>query len=417
MASGSIRQISRLGIGFALLNLCLVAIAGMTMRLAFVVELPWVEYKHVLHAHSHMALLGWATMVLFALFHSAFVKNSRHNRAYVLLFILLELSSIAMVISFAIDGYGFASILSSSLFILLSYGIIRLLFKDMERPALRRHAQTLARTALIFYLFSTLFLWAIGPVIGMGLRHSSPFYLVVQAFLHFQINGWFVFAVLALVFQQFAQSGIHIGDGRFQRFYVSLGIATFLTYALAVAWTDPEPWVFAINSTGVLVQVIALFFLLVILRSAWPEFRRYLGRIAFGLLSLGMLAFGLKIIVQTLVVLPFLATIAYTIRYFVMGFLHLILLGFVTMSVFGVLISRNLLNPRSRLVGAGLILMCLGFIGTELLLFVQGVMAWGAMGFIPQYYLMLFLTTCLLPAGALLLAIAYPLQYGYRNGR
>ena len=49
-------------------------------------------------------------------------------------------------------------------------------------------------------LLSTLAIWSIPPImIKMGA--GSPIYqAAVQFYLHFQFNGWFIFAVLGLFF-------------------------------------------------------------------------------------------------------------------------------------------------------------------------------------------------------------------------
>lgn len=398
---------SHRGIAFALLNFALAAIAGAIMRLAFVVELSWLDYKNVLHAHSHTAILGWATIGLFALFLNRFPNQDRNNRRYRILFLLLEIAVIGEAIDFALEGYAFWSILSSSLYVIFSYVFIISLLRDQGLKKLDTNSSLLAKTALYFLLFSTLFIWGIGPVIAAGLRFSQAFYLLVQAFLHFMINGWFIFGILALIFQLIESKNIIVDKKKFVMFYRFLLLSTFLTYALAVAWADPEAWVFILNSLGVLLQGIALVYFLIVISPVWSDLKKRMTRWSYILLLFAIVAFVLKILMQTVVVLPFLATVAYTIRYFVIGFLHLILLGVITLGMLAIMLEFKLLDARKPLLRTALIMICAGFIGSELLLFMQGTMAWGAMGFIPGYYTILFVVTCFLPIGVILLNVAY----------
>jgi hypothetical protein len=51
---------------FTLLLLAVVALAGFVMRLMPLVSIPGLNYEYLLHAHSHLAFLGWAYNALFA---------------------------------------------------------------------------------------------------------------------------------------------------------------------------------------------------------------------------------------------------------------------------------------------------------------------------------------------------------------
>ena len=46
----------------------LAAVFGMMMRYYYISEIPFVDYKYLLHAHSHTALLGWGYMFVSGVF-------------------------------------------------------------------------------------------------------------------------------------------------------------------------------------------------------------------------------------------------------------------------------------------------------------------------------------------------------------
>jgi hypothetical protein len=114
----------------------------------------------------------------------------------------------------------------------------------------------------------------------------------------------------------------------------------------------------------------------------------------------------MKILVQTFVVTPFLATMAYTIRNYVIGFLHLILLGAVSFFIFARARTLISIPAKQNLDKLGLYLFIFGFIATEILLVLQGSMFWAAMGLIPGYYEILFGFTLFLPTGLLCMLLA-----------
>ena len=256
-----------------------------------------------------------------------------------------------------------------------------------------------ARLAVVFHLISTVALWGMIPLMTGPHRMSALYYAAVQFYLHFQFNGWFLFGVMALFLRSAESRGAALDRRAFRRALAFLVPSVFLTYALAVAWSNPKPFVFAINGAGVVVQLIAfgmlapLFWRARFVTGAWH------GRMLF--LAFG--AFALKVLIQASVVVPYIATVAYTIRNFVIGFLHLMLLGIVTGYLLGHAVERGLLDPRRPVVGTGLALFVAGFLLSESLLAVQGIMLWGAQGFLPAYYEVLFGISVLLPVSAAVL--------------
>ena len=121
------------------------------------------------------------------------------------------------------------------------------------------------------------------------------------------------------------------------------------------------------------------------------------------LLRLAFASFIIKILVQSAVAVPFVAEAAYTIRNYVIGFIHLILLGAMTFFVMQQAGRRALLPTGRWLVRTGLYLLAAGFVLSEGILFLQGTLFWAAMGFLPFYYEALFGVSALMPLGILLL--------------
>ncbi|WP_163377769.1 hypothetical protein [Cyclobacterium sp. SYSU L10401] len=58
-------------------NFLIAALFGLVLRAAFVWEINWMEYRNLLHAHSHLAMLGWVYMGIFAFFCYRFVPASK----------------------------------------------------------------------------------------------------------------------------------------------------------------------------------------------------------------------------------------------------------------------------------------------------------------------------------------------------
>ena len=415
----------------ALINFLIAAIMGVILRYAFVEELSWLKFRYFLHGHSHVAMLGWVYLALYALLMGAFLSEEQQRSAfYRNIFLVSQVAVMGMLISFPIQGYAPWPIAFSTLHGLASYFFTWRFWRDIRGqsglPVL------FVKAALLFMMFSTLALWAMPPIILLGYQQKIIYYMTVQFYLHFQFNGWFTFAVLGLFFQllesrhilDFRRTGGEVGkrkqafaahswlisDFRLRtsgfnslrlarRFFWLLVTSAFFTYALAVAWAEPLPIVFAANSLGVTLQLAAMVFFALLIIKSHRELHQQLGGWGFLLIKIAFACFALKVLMQAAVVIPYIATVAYTIRNFVIGFIHLVLLGVVTQFILGYAILNKVLSLHSRLSRLGLGLLLAGFFGSELLLFLQGTMFWGAMGFLPNYYEGLFGISLLMPVG------------------
>ncbi|OYX20178.1 MAG: hypothetical protein B7Z16_06945 [Algoriphagus sp. 32-45-6] len=101
-----IRIWTRWALGFFLVA----SLLGLTMRAFYVVEIPVLEYRHILHAHSHLALLGWGFMMLMGAMIVAVDDRSDYVKRYGWWSVALVISLIGMLLSFPVQGYGSVSI-------------------------------------------------------------------------------------------------------------------------------------------------------------------------------------------------------------------------------------------------------------------------------------------------------------------
>ncbi len=432
----------------ALVNFLIAAIMGVVLRYAFVEELSWLNFRFFLHGHSHVAMLGWVYLALYALLMSGFLsEEQQRSKFYRDVFLLSQAAVTGMLIAFPVQGYAAVSIAFSTLHVLASYAFAWRFWRDIRGQS--GLAALSARASILFMLLSTLALWAMIPIMIYGYQHKAVYYMTVQFYLHFQFNGWFTFAVLGLFFQLlqsrnvvgFGQAIGEVGRGKAEvgsaeaesvmepgrsrhrllsdfrfptsdfhrlarRFFWLLAISSFFTYALAVAWSEPRPIVFATNSLGVTMQLAAMVFFALLVIKAHRELHQKLDGWGFLLIKIAFACFALKVLMQAAVVIPYIATVAYTIRNFVIGFIHLVLLGVITQFILGYAALNGLLNLRSRFAIPGIGLLLAGFFGSELLLFLQGTMFWGAMGFLPYYYEGLFGISLLMPLGVGVLAFS-----------
>jgi hypothetical protein len=373
------------------------AILGLLLRSAFVFDLPaFINYKHIQQTHSHIAMMGWIYGGLFTLI--VYIYNL-YNPFYNKLFWYTQITVFGMLFSFPFQGYGLFSIFFSTCFLLLNYVFVYHVFKDFKSKNIVSKSSRLIKLSLVFLLIASLGIFSLGVIMNSPFNKTALYYGVIQFFLHFQFNGWFVFAILGIFFKVLEDQNIKVNSSLFNKFVFFLTISCILTLALAITWSTPFPFIFFINSIGVIIQLIALFYFYKILVTVNQEFKSKVSKLVYTLFCIAIVSLSVKIIIQSAVSIQEIAIISYTIRNFVIGFIHLLMLGCITMFIFG-MISYTKLWDDSKSV-KGIIVFIVGILLTELLLFSQGLMIWMKMGFFSHYYLAIFLASILLPLGVI----------------
>lgn len=396
----------------SLVDLLPAAIIGVLLRAMYIVEIPFVQFRPWLHAHSHTALLGWLFVgVAVVLLHDG-GKGELTKRTTWLL-VGIQAAVLGMLLSFPVQSYGSVSITASSVHMVLSYILLAILWKAGNAwPA--KGSRALLRLSIIFFILSTLGIWSIGPIMAAGKQGAEIYYWAVQFFLHFQFNGWFWFAAMTLGMRWAERNDLAF---TLDRLTLGLWVASaVLTYALAIAWSEPLPAVFATVSVGVALQVWAAIRTLHILKKLGAQAHDRFPQWARILIGLALVSMALKVLVQSGVAIPQVATAALTIRHFVMGFIHMNTLGTMTALLLAYAVVYGWLDLRSRVIRFGLALLTAGIVLSELLLFIQGTFFWIGWGRITGHYWHLMIASALMPIGVALILVRACSKRGIEQG-
>lgn len=176
----------------AVIYLVITLISGMWIRLQWVVpSLYFFNPKFAIHAHSHLAMLGWLFPVFLRFLLPEKLELSASQKTSIL---LLHFLIIGMFPAFIFQGYAFFSITFSSLYLSVSYWII-----VQFRTHLFQKNQPLKQISILFYLLSTLGPWLLGGSAAFGPQWLNAW---ISWFLHLQFNGWITFAAFALLLQK-----------------------------------------------------------------------------------------------------------------------------------------------------------------------------------------------------------------------
>lgn len=385
-----------------LINFFIAALFGLILRAAFTWDISFIEYKYFLHAHSHIAMLGWLYLAIYALFVDCFIPlHIREKPIFSRLFWLSQFSVVGMMITFPIQGYAAFSISFSSLHIIASYFFATLIWRNIDTS--NQINSLLIRSSLWMMIISTIGIWLLGPAISMGFKSSPIYLLLIQFYLHFQFNGWFVLAILALFIHLLSRWRIVIEIKQLKLFLILYWISVVATYFHVLAWAYHESYMYIINSVGVVLQIISFAILFsTSYQSIWNEFKIRKG-IYKNLFVFASLSFAFKMLLQLALLFPTLAEASTEIRSLMIGYIHLLMLGFVSAFLF-LFIKQRIRNSIKKW---GVYLFFSGFILTECILFTQGLYYLLDLGMIPNYNLILFVVSILLPLSIAVLLLDF----------
>lgn len=363
-------NISR-GVQVAMFNLVIVGAIGCILRYTFLRPISGVNYGYVLHAHSHLAFLGWVFMALFVLLVSAYLPtDALKKRKYVVLFIILQLANLGMLVTFPIMGYAAWSIGFSTI-----HAVAAVIFawKFAKEVQARQEKKTVISSrfikwALILMFVSNLAPMALGPVAALQGK-SDLYYSIIYFYLHFQYNGWFTFALLGLVLQQLERRGVNTQSKLIKTGLTLKLLAIFPAYVLSVLWSEPNLVWYFIGGLAALIQLIGLICILyfIVREIVYLQLANSLAqRILFWM---GIIAVGIQHLLMLLSSVPSLNNLAFS-RNIVIAYLHLVLIGFVTVWLIYLCLKQGFVKGGT-VTHIGLSFFLLAFFATELILVFQ----------------------------------------------
>lgn len=355
-------------------NLMFVAFIGLILRYKILFSLPFINQKHLLHGHSHFAFTGWVTQVLMVLLiaNLSVQKQIDQFPKYTVLLYVNVITAYGMLIAFTIQGYAFFSILFSTLSIIVSYFFAVLYWKDLNKLPIKKISSYWFKAALIFNAISSIGAFALAIMMANKIIHQNWYLLSVYFFLHFQYNGWFFFACMGLMMEKI--SAIYLKRLLLKRIFWLFAITCIPAYFLSALWLPISNWLYSIIIISALLQLVGWYFLISILIPLKNKLSAKLPSTAKWLLSLSAIALTIKLILQLFSTIPALSELAYGFRPIVIGYLHLILLGVITLFIIGYIIAEKFIF-LNKLVNCGIVVFTIGVLLNECFLMLQGVTA------------------------------------------
>jgi len=389
---------------WSLLNLAIVATAGVLLRYKILFSLPAFDYKNLLHAHSHFAFSGWVSLALFTAVTAATANHSAIKLSvYSKLFALAQIAAFGMLFTFPFMGYKAPSIAFSTLSIVFSYLFGWFAWKDINRSRLSAIVSLCFKAALFFYALSSLGAFNLAWLMASRSGNQNLYIGSIYFFLHFQYNGWFLFAILGLFFYQLERLPVVFDKRKPLVIVRSLCACCIPAFLLNTLWMQLPGWLYIIAVITACIQIIAVILLWQFIVPLWKVLRQKLLPATRWLWAFAFIALTLKFILQGLSAEPSLSIFAFGFRPIVIGYLHLVFLGFASFYIIGYMLQQQLI-PAQTISRTGLVLFVAGALLNEVFLLIMSI---GAMEYtaIPVINYFLLAVSIIMFAGLVLMCI------------
>ena len=313
------------------------ALIGLVLRYAYTggLAVP-ISFKNILHAHSHVMLLGFLFNALFLFVWTNFTKlMDKISYRY---FIAMQVSMAIMIIAFIIQGYAFFSILFSTIHLWISYILLVRLWRRLEG---KKEIVWMIKIGIIFHFLSSLGPYALGPLMVLELKNSPWYQQAIFFYLHFQFLGVYFIWMLALLAKKIK---LQIS----KKTVIGISVSLVLLYAHTLDYSF-DHW--AIQLFGGLGSGL-LFALLFKFRNAFLNQTKELKSVYFIVLTVAA--------INIAGTFPWIAELVINNRFILIAWLHFLFLGLYVPFIW-VFISNDI--PK-----AYWIIYLLSFVFTEVIL-------------------------------------------------
>ena len=358
-------------VSVAFFNLMLVAFLGCLLRYKIAYSLPFLDQKFILNAHSHFAFSGWVTQALMALLVKLLSDKTGTNAFKKFNWILWAnvLAAYGMLLTFPFQGYATGSIIFSTTSVFAGYAFAFTYWKELNKIPTSVDILFL-KSALFFNVLSSVGTFTLATLMISGSSFQDLYVASIYFFLHFQYNGWFLFSCMGLLCSSLIKYGVP--EEKLKPAFYLFVSACIPAYLLSALWIPMPMWVYVLVALAGVAQLVGWGMMVQSIRKNLGKLKARVNRFTQTLFFLCAIAYTLKLVLQAASAIPSLSYLTYGFRPIVIGYLHLVLLGVVSLFITSYSINNNylMLNKTRK---NGVMIFVAGIIINEAFLMLQGI--------------------------------------------
>lgn len=378
----------------------LVALSGIFMRMYPYFSNQNIPYENVLHAHSHLALIGWEFLAVFLIFLAIDWKNVAQKKQAISISITLIIVSFLMFISFLMQGYGIFSIIMSTLHIFVEYWAALFIYQQMKnKKSIFNIPNLFINGALCALFLSSIGPYALAFISANGWKDHVSFDMSVYYYLHFQYNGWLTLFLIGIFIFILQMKKIPFNKEQLKLGFWLYFFALFPSYLLSILWVEQfGTFMHILGTIGSIGQWISVIIILFALRKRFIVYKDEFSPLTNVTITISFLLLFMKSTLELGLISPTLAALIYDTRSVIIGYLHLTLLGFISIFILAQFMMLKILSTNMRAI-VSFTIFFIGFFIMEILLFLEGLTSWLGHSTIPFYLEGLLVTAVLLAIG------------------
>ena len=353
-----------------------IALLGLILRTVPVYPLG-INFANYLHAHSHVAFLGWIHGAFISFVSYIFLKDKLHTKYFQFIYWFTIANVLGMYFSFPLQGYKFFSILFLSLFLVSTYMFLHYFFKHKQDVDLYPATYKFIKGGLWLQFLSSLSPWSLVFIIKTFGKKSDFYKFDIFYYLHFQYNGWFLFAFVGLTMYLLERRNITICPTKTKQIFQLLLVAVFFGYFYNTLWAKPGVLFNILSIIGGTAEIVALFILLKILQQYHHYLKHMISDFSYKILIIVLVSLFVKAVLQFMGSFQYYADLSYHIRDFIIGYLHIIMLGIFTPFLLVLASEFKFINLDKK----AFYTFFAGYLIIEALLFLRGTLNWFKISF------------------------------------
>lgn len=254
----------------------ILATAGVYLRMDYLAPLPGFAFQNMVHAHSHLAYFGWASLAMMGGAYYVLPRFTGRPLACSR-FAMIQLYSIILLtlgafVSFATTGYSTWSIALSALNGMLWVTHVWVALRNYRMTAVPRPFSVRALALSAVYLLISyggtwlvVFLKAAGVEAGMWKNAG------VYLFLHNFVDGWMIIGLMGLISAAFPELEREFSGTKGD---LSLFLLGFLTAPGFLLWLAPDGLPRALVMAGAAARLGVIIPYWLFLRVSWRAIRK-----------------------------------------------------------------------------------------------------------------------------------------------
>jgi hypothetical protein len=262
------------------------------------------------------------------------------------------------------------AIIFSTLSIFVSYFFAVMFCRDLNRLPQKNIAHSWFKLAVLFNAVSSIGAFSLAYMMATKNMHQQLYMSAVYFFLHFQYNGWFFFACMGLFTAYLATNAIEIKYMRL--IFILFACAIVPAYLLSLLWAQLPVWLYIIVVLAIAAQLAGFYLLVISIKGHIKKLTQAIPPVAAWLGGFAAVALAIKLLLQGLSVIPSLNQTVFGFRPIVIGYLHLVFLGIVTLFIVSYCIAAGYISISHKATRS-IYIFTAGIIINEVLLMLQGI--------------------------------------------